>query len=105
MRRLTLPLWLLATTGCGSQSFCEQSQAIAEGCGETIDLAECEASLAGCTAEDEQKLVAFNDCVGECDADGGTPGLGALLCLNQLSGLSEACEAAGADISIDLGAQ
>ncbi|HHO54224.1 MAG TPA: hypothetical protein ENK18_25980 [Deltaproteobacteria bacterium] len=102
MFRPVLISLLLLATGCGGASYCERASEIAESCGETLDVASCEASLEGCTAEDEDKLTAFSDCVGECDGDGQDLGdIGALLlCTSKLSGLSETCEAGGAELTL-----
>ena len=91
--------------GCGilgGGGACDVLADVAESCGtppSEAEIAQCEEALANCTAEDEDKLIAFIECSVTCDDDTttteestGLEGIGDLFaCSAEFEGISEEC--------------
>jgi hypothetical protein len=89
-------LWL---AGCaGSGGYCDHVLDYVEDCETatyTGDLQTCEESLAACSAEDEEALISFFDClvaIAPCGATtSSTTGLEGLACFEELDSVSAEC--------------
>jgi hypothetical protein len=103
---LSVCVWWAGCAGGGGGGYCERVAEHAEECAELADFTDsevqaCEEQSSVCTAEEQDAMVAFFDCIVDlspCDATSEptvTSGA-AFACFAELDSLSEECLAAGA---------